>query len=168
MTDQFNDRTGGFVSNDDEQHLRILSVFHYVVGGLAALFACFPILHLVIGIVALTGGLDGPDEDFPNLIFGLIFTIIPLLIMAMGWTFSICMITAGRNLAQKKRRKFCLVMACIGCAFMPFGTVLGVFTIIVLMRPSVQQLFKANASIGEWPPYPFGAQKTLDLRSHCV
>ena len=149
MIDQSNNRTGDFVSGDDEQHLRLLSVFHYVVGGLAALFACFPILHLVLGIVALAGGLDGSDEEFPALLFGLIFTIIPLLIMLLGWTFSICMIVAGRNLAQKKRRMFCLVMACIGCAFMPFGTVLGVFTIIVLMRPSVQQLFKANASIGD-------------------
>lgn len=147
MTDQFNNPTGGSVSNDDEQYLRILSVFHYVVGGLAALFACFPILHLVFGIAALTGGLDGSDEQFPLLLFGLVFTIIPLLMMVLGWTFSICMIIAGRNLAQKKRHMFCLVMACIGCAFMPFGTILGVFTIIVLMRPSVRQLFEANASI---------------------
>lgn len=39
---------------------------------------------------------------------------------------------------------YCLVMAGIECMFMPFGTVLGVFTIIVLMRESVQKLFAAN------------------------
>jgi len=27
---------------------------------------------------------------------------------------------------------------------MPFGTVLGVFTIVVLVRPSVKQLFEAS------------------------
>jgi len=32
-------------------------------------------------------------------------------------------------------------MACIECLFMPFGTVLGVFTILVLVRESVKQLF---------------------------
>jgi hypothetical protein len=32
---------------------------------------------------------------------------------------------------------------------MPFGTVLGVFTLIVLMRGSVKQLFAANK-----PPLP--------------
>jgi len=36
---------------------------------------------------------------------------------------------------------FCFVVACIECLFMPFGTVLGAFTIIVLMRPSVKNLF---------------------------
>ena len=27
------------------------------------------------------------------------------------------------------------------CAFFPFGTVLGIFSIIVLIRPSVKQMF---------------------------
>jgi len=36
---------------------------------------------------------------------------------------------------------FCLVMAGVECIFTPFGTVLGVLTIIVLVRPSVKELF---------------------------
>jgi hypothetical protein len=35
-------------------------------------------------------------------------------------------------------------MAGIECMFMPFGTVLGVFTIITLTREPVKQLFGAN------------------------
>jgi len=35
-------------------------------------------------------------------------------------------------------------MAGIECLFMPFGTVLGVFTIMVLMRDPVKQLFGVN------------------------
>jgi hypothetical protein len=42
---------------------------------------------------------------------------------------------------------FCLVMAGIQCIFMPFGTVLGVFTIIVLMRNSVKEAFTANKTL---------------------
>jgi hypothetical protein len=33
-------------------------------------------------------------------------------------------------------------MAGIECVFMPFGTVLGVFTLVVLTRPSVKPLFE--------------------------
>jgi hypothetical protein len=33
------------------------------------------------------------------------------------------------------------VIAAIACSFVPIGTVLGVFTIIVLTRPSVRVLF---------------------------
>jgi len=41
---------------------------------------------------------------------------------------------------------FCLVMGGVESIFMPFGTILGVFTISVLMRESVKQLFTANTS----------------------
>jgi hypothetical protein len=37
-------------------------------------------------------------------------------------------------------------MACIECMFMPFGTVLGVFTIIVFIRQSVKALFTPKPS----------------------
>ena len=34
----------------------------------------------------------------------------------------------------------------VECLFMPFGTVLGVFTIVVLCREPVKQLFSARPS----------------------
>ena len=62
----------------------------------------------------------------------------------IGWTIAVCIIIAGSNLAKRKHYTFCLVIAAISCMFMPLGTVLGIFTIIVLMRPSVKELFAAN------------------------
>jgi len=44
---------------------------------------------------------------------------------------------------------FAFVMACIECLFIPFGTILGVFTIIVLSRESVKTLFW---TVAEAPP----------------
>lgn len=43
---------------EDLEHLRLLSIFHYVVAGLSGLAACFPIIHLAIGISMLTGNLQ--------------------------------------------------------------------------------------------------------------
>jgi hypothetical protein len=136
----------------DLEQIKILSVFHYVVAGLAGLFACFPIFHLMIGLSMLTGGF-GPSssskgEPFPFAIFGLMFTVIPAAIILIGWIFAICLALAGYFLSKKQHYLYCMVMAGINCAFMPFGTVLGVFTLIVLMRPSVRSLFTpANAAV---------------------
>ena len=48
------------------------------------------------------------------------------------------------SLARRRRYLYCLILAGVMAATcMPFGTVLGVFTIIVLMRPSVKQAFGA-------------------------
>ena len=33
----------------DTEQLNVLAIFHYVVGGLAALFSFFPLLYSVIG-----------------------------------------------------------------------------------------------------------------------
>jgi len=133
--------------NRDEEHLKLLSIFHYVAGGLAGFFACFPIFYLIMGIVFLAVGSKevSSGDEFPVLLFGLLFTVIPVIIILCGWALAICIIIAGRCLAKRQHYKFCFVIACISCAFMPFGTVLGVFTIIVLMRPSVKELFAGTS-----------------------
>jgi hypothetical protein len=134
--------------NGDEQHLRLLSIFHYVLGGVMALFACFPMFHLVFGIMLLVSPhvLDGPrpEQQMPPQMatfMGLMFTVVPVLIIVTGWTFAVCLLLAGKFLAQHIHYTFCFVIAAISCIFVPMGTVLGVFTIIVLVRPSVKRLF---------------------------
>lgn len=129
----------------DEEHLKLLSVFHYVAGGIAGFFACFPIMHLVMGIVVLVAALAGKGEG-PPVFVGLFFVMIALIMITMGWALAVCLIISGRQLARQKHYTFCFIVACVSCAFMPFGTVLGVFTIIVLMRPSVKELFAAKKS----------------------
>ena len=131
--------------NQDSEHLKLLTTFHYVVGGISALFACIPIFHLIIGLAMIFSpghAFDAKGQDaFPLKLFGLMFAVIGGTAILFGWTLAACIIYAGRCLAVRKKYTFCLVMAGIACMFMPFGTVLGVFTIIVLMRPSVKELF---------------------------
>lgn len=129
--------------SQDLEHLRLLSIFHYVVAGLAALFACFPIFHLVTGIAMVSGAFE---DEFggPPAMFGWMFIAFAAIFIIFGWAFAIALFLAGRSLAQRKHYLFCLVMAGISCIFTPFGTVLGIFTIIVLMRPSVKELFGAS------------------------
>jgi uncharacterized membrane protein HdeD (DUF308 family) len=50
---------------------------------------------------------------------------------------------SGLCLRSRKGRTFSLVVAGINCLHIPLGTVLGVFTIIVLIRDSVRELYEA-------------------------
>ncbi len=131
----------------DEEHLQLLSIFHYVVAGLAGLFACFPIIHLILGLVFLFAShhVTGNGEPPPAFI-GWIFVILAVTFITLGWILAALILTTGRFLARRKHYQFCLVMAGIECLFMPFGTVLGVFTILVLVRETVKPLF------GVYPP----------------
>ena len=130
--------------NQDNEHLRLLAIFHYVVGGLAALFSFFPLLYTTIGAVFIFAARHGtakPGEDLPPEFLGWIFAVLGSLLFLIGIAMAICILIAGLSLALRKRYSFALVMACIECLFIPFGTILGVFTIVVLSRESVKALF---------------------------
>jgi len=125
--------------SQDEQYLNLLGIFHYVVGGITACFACIPIIHLVLGLAMLSGKFDGSDPPPPFL--GWIIVIIASTFILIGAVLAATITLAGRRLRQRRSYNFCFVLACIECIFMPFGTVLGVFTIILLHKDSVRQLF---------------------------
>lgn len=126
--------------NQDLEHLNLLGIFHYVVAAVLALFSCLPILYLIIGILAVTGSLDEPSGS-DGVIVGCFFIAFALFFIFAGLTMAITVAYAGRFLQEHRHYYYCLVMAGIACMFSPFGTVLGVFTIIVLLRPSVKLLF---------------------------
>lgn len=123
--------------------LNLLSVFHFVMAGVSLLFSCFPLIYVVLGIALLNEKLpkkDGPPPEFIAWFFIAIGGIgfLLFLLYVVGLTI------AGFKLRRQKSYIFCLVMAILSCLNMPFGTILGIFTIIILMRPETQVLFGRN------------------------
>jgi predicted membrane channel-forming protein YqfA (hemolysin III family) len=136
----------------DAQHLRLLSIFHYVLGGLTALLACFPLIHVGLGLAMLFSPEffhAKPGEQAPPQAIGWFFTCIGGFMFLVGQAMAVCTVLAGRFIARRKRYWFIFVMAGIECAFFPFGTVLGVFTIITLSRETVKGLFGVTPSSAE-------------------
>jgi hypothetical protein len=135
--------------NQDIEHLRLLAIFHYIVSGLAALFSFFPMLYTIIGSIfifaarhpAAAGAKLG--EELPPEFLGWIFIVLGSFLFLLGIAMAICILIAGRCLSRRKCYSFALVIACIECLFVPFGTILGVFTIVALSRLSVKGLFSA-------------------------
>jgi hypothetical protein len=130
----------------DEQHLNLLSVFHYVFGGLTLLLSCLFLLHVAMGIAMLSGAFGG--KQGPPTFVAWLFIVFPSVLILVHWTLAGFIIAAGRRLRRRVSWTFCLVVAGLECVLIPLGTVLGVFTIVVLMRDSVRALFAAN------PPVP--------------
>lgn len=125
----------------DDEHLRLLSIFHYVLAGVTALGALFPVIPLVIRLSLVMGNMEASNGPAPASIGG-IFIVVAVVLILIGMSFAAVLFMAGKALKERKSRTFCLVVAAVSCLFMPFGTVLGVFTIIVLMRESVQEEFQ--------------------------
>lgn len=174
---------------EDESHLNLLAVFHYVVGGLCVLGIGFVILHFVMMTFFFQMASDMPsaaptaiaqieaqEELVPEAEPGIhesselpgipeppppataapaAFRGFPKEMMAFFIVFYVAMgaflaaiaaanFMSGRFIKKRKNKTFSLVVSGFNCLQIPFGTVLGVFTIIVLMRPSVQSGYDAN------------------------
>ncbi|MBA2116503.1 hypothetical protein [Bremerella alba] len=134
-------------SSEDEQHLDLLGTFHWVLAGLAAMAGLFPVLHVIFGLVAIGVSLFGetnePEARGIGALVGVLFIVIGTLIIVTFWVIAFCLYLSGSYLKAHNNYTFCLVMSGIICISFPLGTALGVFTIVVLVRPSVKRLFDA-------------------------
>ena len=127
---------------DDVQQLKLLSIFHYVAAVLLAVMACIPVIHLLLGIFIVTAPASMAGRGQPPPAFmGWVFIVIASAAILGGWTIAVLMGLAGRFLARRQHRLYCLVVSAVECLWTPFGTVLGILTLLVLIRPSVIELF---------------------------
>ena len=131
--------------SQDDEHLQLLAVFHYVVALLAALFSLFPTVHVAVGIALVSGAFADPSDPFPFALVGWLLILFGGCWVACGITFATCLAAAGRFLKARRHYQFCLAMAGLACVFMPFGTALGIFTIVFLTKQDVREQFKRAA-----------------------
>jgi hypothetical protein len=125
----------------DAEHLRLLSIFHYIFGGLQIAISSIFIVHFVMGLVMI-GNPTFFGHNPPPTWLGILIAAIGGAVVLLGWGLGVCAIYSGRCIAHRRKRIFSIVIAAINCLSFPFGTALGVFTIIVLMRDSVRRLYE--------------------------
>jgi hypothetical protein len=132
----------------DDQHLRLLAIFHYIWGGLTATASSLGLIHVTLGIVMLVnpGVLASPRQPPPPAFMGWMVLLLGAAIALIGWTLGALTIYSGRCISRRRHRTFSLVMAGINCLSVPLGTALGVFTFIVLLRPPVAAEYEYRRS----------------------
>ena len=126
----------------DDEHLKLLSIFHFVVGGLALLGIAFLCVHyLIFSQIFMHPERWQIKGPMPPVEFFKVFIWFYFFMGIIFVTASILNILSGIFLRQRRHRIFSIVVASLNCLHVPFGTVLGVFTIIALVRDSVRQSY---------------------------
>ena len=123
----------------DLEHLRLLKFTYYVLAGISGAGTLFAMLWAIIMGTIFTVLPPGPNAPPPFIKF--IFIGMAFLIFGMGLGTTLLTFFTGRNLARHRHHTFCLVVAALACLSVPWGTAIGVCTIIVLNRPGVKSLF---------------------------
>jgi hypothetical protein len=129
---------------EDAEQLKLLSVFHYVLAGLLVVGGCLMAAYFAFASYMVTEIFKAmPPSAGPPPPSG-----VGWYIGAMGAGITLAAVTfaalhfmCARWLGARRNRSFCFVVACLTCILIPFGTILGIFTILVLQRSSVQALF---------------------------
>ena len=141
---------------DDREHLSALSIGHFILAGVS-LFSGIPALAWGVAgaslvdevggdVAAAMGDISGQGvdalgaeamlEDFQTLVVTTIVAGIVLAVVA-----AVHLTVVGLKIRQRRWWMFCYLTGWGECLMFPFGTILGIFTIIVLGRPSVKKLF---------------------------
>ncbi len=130
----------------DNEHLRLISIFHYVVGGMHIAFSCFFLFHVAIGLLMLfQPNFFGPQQGVPPPAWiGILFVVLPSILILLAWALGAVTIYSGVCIKGRRHRLFSLVVAAINCLVVPIGTALGIFTILVLVRDSVRRMYEAS------------------------
>jgi hypothetical protein len=119
----------------DRQQLTLLAVFHFVAAVVMVLLSVGPMLWFA----AMWATIGPPNANEVGLVI-----VVMCLGCALPFCIAILAFIVGLSLHKRKRRMFCLVVAGIECLLLPLGTILGVFTLQVLMREAVQDLFASG------------------------
>jgi hypothetical protein len=134
----------------DADHLKLLAIFHFVLAGLSILGLGFLFLHWFLMHTVFENpelwknqqGTPPPEEFFA--IFKWFYGFMGVIIVGSG----VVNLISGLFIRRNVNRTFSLIVAGANCLCFPFGTALGVFTLVVLLRDSVRERYENLASAG--------------------
>jgi hypothetical protein len=149
----------------DEEHLRLLSLFHYIAGGITLFFSLIILFEFLLLLVFWEGLMQQYDQHrFTSnheldATFLTIFFYLLLFILLIVITFGILEILSARFIKLRKHRTFSFIIAILNLLSIPYGTILGIMTIIVLSRNSVKEIYSAanNLIYAESQPVDSGS-----------
>jgi hypothetical protein len=132
----------------DAEHLRLLSIFWYILAGLQCLGACVATAYILFGILFAVGGVaagsSGHNDDAPPAAafagMGGLFACFGVIILVIIGTLAFLDYKTGQSLVKRKNLTLIYIMAALSCLGIP-TIILGIFTFIVVSRPSVKASF---------------------------
>jgi hypothetical protein len=130
----------------DDEHLKLLSLFNYISGGLTLLFAFFVGAYFII-IFSVISSADFQQElnpamngQMPDAVFKVMLFVM-IIFFVLGILFGVAQIISGRLIKLRKARWFSFAAAIVNLLLFPYGTILGIFTMVVLERNSVKDQY---------------------------
>lgn len=120
----------------------------------AAVTACFSLMGLACAAMGfMFASFPVPEgQNPPPEWFGALFGTLGIVITLLMWALAAAKLRVAKALRERNMRTLCVAVAVFTMLGIPFGTLLGILTLLVLGRPSVERLFDASRSSAQAQP----------------
>ena len=123
----------------DQSALDSLAIFHFIYAGLLALTGLVVIAIGALGTAVVASAAHRHGSGF---LAGGAFMIVMFVVAGFIFLKAGIVAFSGFGLRKARHRTVTQIVACLCCLNVPLGTILGVFTLVVLSRPSVLALYQ--------------------------
>lgn len=127
--------------NPDEYQLHILSIAYRVAAGILALATVMESIFVLAGMGLVNGILLKPSDDLIDRAGGWLFIIHGIICAPITGCYVLATLITASYLSSRKNYMFCKTIAYALCLLVPLGTILGAFTLVVMNRKSVKDMF---------------------------
>lgn len=131
-------------SKQDLAHLDTIGILYYVLAGITAVFSLFPLIHLIVGIGMLALPPQPGQPEQGAAFVGWLFIAVAVALIGFGMSLAVLFLMVARRLRQRRGYMFCVIASAVSCLSIPFGTALGVFSLIVLTKAPIKDLFEST------------------------
>lgn len=119
-------------------HVKVLASFFVVIAVLLLAGAFF--LPLILGLVgSVVSSSNEPDAATVGAFLGLTGAVLSMVLVCMALPYGIC--AYGLFKLRPWARIMAIIMSAIALTSVPFGTLLGIYGLIVLFQKQTEQLF---------------------------
>jgi len=135
----------------DDEHLKLLGIFHYVTAALHLMGCAAGAVYVGMAAFVPAAMSNAPAGDVPDglpAMIGGVFGVLGVGLIFLSITAAALTAYAGWSLHHRRNRILVLVIAALHLLNVPFGTLLGVFTIVVMSRPEVTEEFESGRPEG--------------------
>lgn len=132
----------------DAEHLRLLRIGYFVAACVSSFMCLIGVVYIGVGAVVSSAAPAPGTRGAPPFSMFAFFAAFGAAFLVVGAALVSLNLLTARAIGRRQGYVLCMISAGLSCFGIPYGTLLGVSTIVVLNRPHVRAMFEGAA-----PPF---------------
>lgn len=129
----------------DTEHLRLLRIGYIVAACVNSIMCVVGFFYVGMGALVSSTVPSRGSRGAPPFSPFAIFAAFGAAFIVIGAALIVLNVLTARAIGNRRGYTLCMISAALSCLAIPYGTLLGVSTFVVLGRPHVKAMFEGGA-----------------------